>query len=70
VNKPYYSPLALSVAISCLLLPTQVFADRYTTTQHDFGGVGLMQTPTARMAPVGEFSFNANRTSPYSRYSI
>lgn len=45
-------------------------ADRYRTTQHDFGGVGLLQTPTARMAPEGTFSFNANRTSPYSRYSI
>jgi hypothetical protein len=70
VNKPHFSPLALSVAISCLLLPSQVFADRYTTSQHDFGGVGLMQTPTARMAPVGEFSFNAIRVAPYSRYSI
>lgn len=38
--------------------------------QSDFGGVGLMQTPTARMAPEGQLSFNANRTSPYSRYSI
>lgn len=70
MNKPHFSPLALSVAIGCILLPSQVFADRYTTTQHDFGGVGLLQTPTARMAPVGEFSFNATRVAPYSRYSI
>lgn len=70
MNKPLRFPLALSVAISCLLLPGPAFADRYTTTQHDFGGVGLMQTPTARMAPVGEFSFNAIRVAPYSRYSI
>lgn len=39
-------------------------------TQNDFGGVGLLQTPTARMAPAGEFSINANRTDPYSRYSF
>lgn len=39
-------------------------------TQSDFGGVGLLQTPTARMAPAGELSFNANRTDPYSRYSL
>jgi hypothetical protein len=39
-------------------------------TQNDFGGVGLMQTPTARMAPAGELSVNASRTSPYSRYSV
>lgn len=45
-------------------------AERYRTTQGAFGGVGLLQTPTARMAPEGDFAFNANRTSPYSRYSI
>ena len=39
-------------------------------TQNDFGGVGLLQTPTARMAPAGELSLNANRTDPYSRYSL
>ena len=39
-------------------------------TQNDFGGVGLLQTPTARMAPAGELSLNANGTSPYARYSI
>lgn len=39
-------------------------------TQSDFGGVGLLQTPTARMAPAGELSFNANRTDPNSRYSL
>ncbi|WP_447746925.1 YjbH domain-containing protein [Pseudomonas nicosulfuronedens] len=39
-------------------------------TQNDFGGVGLLQTPTARMAPAGEISINANRTDPYSRYSF
>ncbi|WP_371923592.1 YjbH domain-containing protein [Pseudomonas sp. OIL-1] len=50
--------------------PAVGLADRYRTTQHDFGGVGLLQTPSARMAPEGGFSFNANRTSPYSRYSI
>ncbi len=39
-------------------------------TQDDEGGVGLLQMPSARMAPAGEFSFNANRTVPYTRYSI
>jgi len=56
--------------IAGLVLPASALADRYRTTQQDFGGVGLLQTPTARMAPEGTFSFNANRTSPYSRYSI
>jgi len=54
-----------------VLLPYSMVAHsepRYT--QNDFGGVGLLQTPTARMAPAGELSLNANRTDPYSRYSL
>ncbi|MCY1393802.1 Exopolysaccharide biosynthesis protein YbjH [compost metagenome] len=53
-----------------LLLPCGLAHGEPRYTQHDFGGVGLLQTPTARMAPAGELSFNANRTDPYSRYSI
>ncbi|UJJ33309.1 YjbH domain-containing protein [Halopseudomonas maritima] len=52
------------------LTATADINSRYSTTQHDFGGVGLLQTPTARMAEDGNLSFNANRTEPYSRYSI
>ena len=57
--------------IPCLLLgySTWAVAEQHYT-QSDFGGVGLLQTPTARMAPAGELSFTANRTDPYSRYSI
>jgi len=40
------------------------------TTQSDWGGTGLMQTPVARMADDGELSFVASHTSPYSRYSF
>lgn len=39
-------------------------------TMNDWGTVGLMQTPTARMAPEGEFSLTANHVTPYSRYSV
>lgn len=66
----------LAMSLSAPLLAAAPLASatdlnpRYRTTQHDFGGVGLLQTPTARMAPAGAFSLNANRTSPYSRYSI
>ncbi|QJD60802.1 YjbH domain-containing protein [Pseudomonas sp. gcc21] len=60
----------IPLVLTGLAWPAVGHADRYRTTQHDFGGVGLLQTPTARMAPEGAFSFNANRTSPYSRYSI
>lgn len=72
MNKlvPYRLALIVPALLAGLGYSPASIADRYRTTQHDFGGVGLLQTPTARMAAEGEFSFNANRTSPYSRYSI
>lgn len=65
-------PTALFVPafLALAILPASAQADRYRTTQSDFGGVGLLQTPTARFADEGAFHFNANRVSPYSRYSI
>ena len=71
-----YPRFIVPLVVTPLLLSAASFSlaegnnSRYRTTQHDFGGVGLLQTPTARMAPEGSFSINANRTSPYSRYSI
>ncbi|MCO5784820.1 hypothetical protein DHB74_00445 [Pseudomonas sp. G11-1] len=56
--------------LTLAILSQNALADRYRTTQSDFGGVGLLQTPSARFADEGAFSFNANRVSPYSRYSI
>ncbi|MFJ2712980.1 YjbH domain-containing protein [Pseudomonas sp. NPDC087346] len=53
-----------------LLLPCGLAHAEPRITQGDFGGTGLLQTPTARMAPAGELSINANRTEPYSRYSV
>jgi hypothetical protein len=53
-----------------LLLPCGFAYGEPRYTQNDFGGVGLLQTPTARMAPAGELSVNASRTSPYTRYSL
>ena len=53
-----------------LLIPCGLAYAEPRITQNDFGGVGLLQTPTARMAPAGELSVNVNRTSPYSRYSV
>jgi hypothetical protein len=38
--------------------------------QSDFGGVGLMQTPTARMAPSGTMSVSASSSDPYRRYNF
>lgn len=67
---PYRLALLVPALLAGLGYSSTSIADRYRTTQHAFGGVGLLQTPSARMAPEGAFSFNANRTSPYSRYSV
>lgn len=61
-HVPLISLLALAVSGS---LHAQV-----PVTQSDWGGAGLLQTPTARMADDGEFSFVASHTSPYSRYNF
>ncbi|WP_114395929.1 YjbH domain-containing protein [Oleisolibacter albus] len=37
---------------------------------NDLGGVGLMQTPTARMGTDGTFSGGVSHVSPYTRYHI
>lgn len=47
-----------------------VYASDPAPTQSDFGGAGLWQTPTARMADAGELAFTASRTEPYTRYNV
>ncbi|SFH35260.1 YjbH domain-containing protein [Modicisalibacter xianhensis] len=59
----------LTVAVLVGLYPSLARAE-LGQAQSDFGGVGLMQTPTARMAPLGEFSFTYGRVEPYTRYNI
>ncbi len=39
-------------------------------TSSDWGGVGLLQTPTARMSDAGHFSFTVSRTEPYTRENV
>lgn len=39
-------------------------------TQGDWGGAGLLQTPTARMEPEGQISLSASYTQPYARYNL
>jgi hypothetical protein len=41
-----------------------------TPSQSDFGGVGLMQMPSGRMAPEGEFSINGDWNSQYHKYNV
>jgi hypothetical protein len=44
------------------------FPDIYTV--NDFGGVGLLQTPTARFAPDGQLHVGGSRVAPYERYFV
>lgn len=39
-------------------------------TNNDWGMIGLLQTPTARMAPAGEARFHYSRVLPYERSNI
>lgn len=60
---------------SCLLpfagwLMTCALHAQDAPTQSDWGGAGLLQTPTARMADEGEVGFTVSRTSPYTRYNF
>jgi hypothetical protein len=58
-----------------LLIAGPAIADNPSTqdtapTQGDWGGAGLWQTPTARMAPAGEVAFTASHAQPYTRYNF
>jgi hypothetical protein len=58
----------LSLCVCSALMSTQVTAGNVSQT--DFGGVGLLQTPTARMAKTGEFSANYRDNDQYRRWSL
>ena len=58
-----------------LMLPTLAIAQINLTppkfdTSSDLGGVGLLQTPTARFAPEGQIAVNTNLVEPYWRTAI
>ncbi|MBR9907031.1 MAG: YjbH domain-containing protein [Gammaproteobacteria bacterium] len=64
---------ALTLAIAAILLSPATYSvaqadvPRGPLAQSDFGGVGLMQTPTARMNPYGEMSINYADSDIYRR---
>ena len=39
-------------------------------TASDWGDIGLLQTPTARMAPAGEVRFHLSHVAPYTRGTV
>ncbi|MDV5354206.1 YjbH domain-containing protein [Kosakonia sp. SMBL-WEM22] len=60
------SILALGVSAAC---HAESWPEPIGPSQSDFGGVGLLQTPTARMAPEGELSLNYRDNDQYRYYS-
>ncbi len=57
-------------------LPQTALRPSFTTqrelslTSNDWGLIGVLQTPSARMAPEGEFRFNYSLVGPYRRYNV
>ena len=65
----------LLASASLALCPEQAIAsdwEPFPTTQflNEFGGVGLIQTPTARFSPDGQIYIGGSRTYPYERYFV
>ncbi|MDX1303644.1 YjbH domain-containing protein [Photobacterium sp.] len=70
-----FNPRCSLSAIALALLPVfHAQADsfsypEFTPSQSDFGGVGLMQMPTGRMAPEGEFNVSVTFNENYHHYT-
>ncbi|SFT92116.1 Exopolysaccharide biosynthesis protein YbjH [Kosakonia arachidis] len=60
------SLLALGISAAC---HAESYPEPVGPSQSDFGGVGLLQTPTARMSREGELSFNYRDNDQYRFYS-
>lgn len=68
--KINYIALFVSGVVSGAVYAAESVFDPYGPSQGDFGGVGLLQMPTARMAKTGEFSANYVDNDQYRRWSI
>lgn len=65
---PFARPMLTALALS---LSAVVHAQQAPpSTSSEWGGVGLLQTPSARMADDGDISFTASHNSPYTRYNL
>lgn len=56
--------------ISTITLSSACYAAPIIHSQDNFGGIGLLQTPTARMPEEGEFSLNIMNNDQYRFYSV
>ncbi|MFW2330424.1 MULTISPECIES: YjbH domain-containing protein [Aeromonas] len=60
----------IAIFVSGAVCAAESVIDPYGPSQGDFGGAGLLQMPTARMAKTGEFSANYVDNDQYRRWSI
>ena len=62
------------VCLSLFLIAQNLNASQdiydWNTFPSDYGGVGLMQTPTARFAQDGTLIWGASNASPYNRLYV
>lgn len=64
-------PVVLTLTALALSMSTALHAQQAPpATASEWGGIGLLQTPTARMAADGDIAFTASHNSPYSRYNL
>lgn len=63
VSRPVY------LGASAVAKPA-VAATSLPITASDWGFVGLLQTPSARMSPAGDARFNISRVYPYERINV
>lgn len=60
----------IAILVSGAVCATESVIDPYGPSQGSFGGGGLLQMPSARMAKTGEFSANYFDDDQYRRWSI
>ena len=65
-----YSLLTMSLWLSFSTHADEFDYPDFIPSQSDFGGVGLMQMPSGRMAPVGEFTVGTTYNDEYQHYSV
>lgn len=71
-HNKLFSITALTLAVSQILAHQAQATefDRLGASQTDFGGAGLLQMPSSRMADTGEFSANYRDNDQYRRWSL
>ncbi|OEE74711.1 hypothetical protein A1OQ_08540 [Enterovibrio norvegicus FF-162] len=63
-----FSSLTLALMHALPVAANDLDFTPFKPTQSDFGGVGLMQMPTGRVAPEGEFSLGVTMNDDYHHY--